>query len=386
MHILHITPYYAPAYSFGGVVRMVEGLAQAQLGRGHQVTVLTTDALSLNNRYTGELDLVQNGIRVIRCPNLIHAMRRYNLDTPFSMSARAKDIMPDVDIVHLHEFRTVENLLVTPIASKQNKPIVLSPHGTLTYDTGRSWLKSVWDKMLSPRIASSIRHIVALAQAELDDAKVTWEQFSSRPNFSIVPNGVELGDYDNLPDGTSFREKYQLGDANIVLFMGRLHQRKGVDVLARAFKKANLSNTKLVIAGPDEGMLSTLEALADDTVILTGYLSGSERLSALASTDVFALPAIGEGLSMAVLEAMASGLPVLLSHGCNLPEVADVQAGYVVDVDEQELILALEKLFSDRENLQQMGHNAQNLIRQKFTWEIVAQQMDDVYSRYFNTP
>lgn len=386
MHILHITPYYAPAYSFGGVVRMVEGLAQAQLGRGHQVTVLTTDALSLNNRYTGELDLVQNGIRVIYCPNLIHILRRYNLDTPFSMSATAKNIMPDVDIVHLHEFRTIENLLVTPIASKQNKPIVLSPHGTLTYHTGRSSLKSIWDKMLSPRIASSIRHIVALAQAELDDAKVTWEQFSNTPNFSIVPNGVELGDYDNLPDGTSFREKYQLGDANIVLFMGRLHQRKGVDVLARAFKKANLLNTKLVIAGPDEGMLSTLEALADDTVILTGYLSGSERLSALSSADVFALPAIGEGLSMAVLEAMASGLSVLLSHGCNLPEVADAHAGYVVDVDEHELILALEKLFSDPEKLQQMGHNAQNLIRQKFTWEIVAQQMDDVYSRYFNTP
>lgn len=386
MHILHITPYYAPAYSFGGVVRMVEGLAQAQLGRGHQVTVLTTDALSLNNRYTGELDLVQNGIRVIRCPNLIYALRRYNLDTPFSMSATAKDILPDVDIVHLHEFRTIENLLVTPIASKQNKPIVLSPHGTLTYDTGRSSLKSFWDKMLSPRIASSIQHIVALAQAELDDAKVTWEQFSSTPNFTIVPNGVELGDYDDLPDGTSFREKYQLGDANIVLFMGRLHQRKGVDVLARAFKKANLPNTKLVIAGPDEGMLSSLEALADDTVILTGYLSGEERLSALASADVFALPAIGEGLSMAVLEAMASGLPVLLSHGCNLPEVAGTQAGYVIDVDEQELISALEKLFSDREKLQQMGHNAQNLIRQKFTWQIVAQQMDDVYSRYFNTP
>ena len=386
MHILHITPYYAPAYSFGGVVRMVEGLAQAQLGRGHQVTVLTTNALSLNNRYTGKLDLVQNGIRVIRCPNLIHALRRYNVDTPFSMSAIAKDIMRNVDIVHLHEFRTVENLLVTPISSKQNKPIVLSPHGTLTYDTGRSWLKSVWDKILSPRIASSIQHIVALAQAELDDAKVTWEQFSSTPNFSIVPNGVELGDYDNLPDGTSFREKYQLGDANIVLFMGRLHQRKGVDVLARAFKKANLPNTKLVIAGPDEGMLSTLEALADDTVILTGYLSGEERLSALASADVFALPAIGEGLSMAVLEAMASGLPVLLSHGCNLPEVAGAHAGYVIDVDEQELILALEKLFSDPEKLEQMGHNAQNLIRQKFTWQIVAQQMDDVYSRYFNTP
>lgn len=386
MNILHITPYYAPAYSFGGVVRMVEGLAQAQRDRGHQVIILTTDALSIKERYTGDLESIQEGIRVIRCPNLVHALRRYNLDTPLSMSAQAKNIMPDVDIVHLHEFRTVENLLVTPIASEHHKPIILSPHGTLTYDTGRSLLKSIWDKILSPRITSHIQHVVALAQAELEDAQATWEQFANIPNFSIVPNGVSFNDYANLPDARTFREKYQLGDARIILFMGRLHQRKGVDVLVKAFKKANLSNTKLVIAGPDEGMLPTLEALANDNIILTGYLSGEDRLSALASTDVFALPAIGEGLSMAVLEAMASGLPVLLSHGCNLPEAETAHAGYVVDVDEREIASALERLFSDPENLQQMGQNAQSLIRQKFTWEIVAQQMEDVYSRYFNTP
>lgn len=386
MHILHITPYYAPAYSFGGVVRMVEGLAQAQLARGHSIIILTTDALSLDERYTGDLDTLHAGIRVIRCPNLIYGLRRYNLDTPFSMSAQAKKIMPSVDIVHLHEFRTVENLLLAPIAAKYHKPIILSPHGTLTYDTGRSLLKSVWDKMLSSRIAPHIKHVVALAQAELEDAQATWSQFASKPDFSIVPNGVNISDYSNLPDATIFREKYHLGDAQIVLFMGRLHQRKGVDILARAFKRANLPNTKLVLAGPDEGMLSTLEGLADETIILTGYLSGEERLSALASADVFALPAIGEGLSMAVLEAMASGLPVLLSHGCNLPEAETAHAGYVVDVDENELASALEKIFSDPHNLQKMGENAQNLIRQKFTWQIVAQQMDDVYSRYFSTP
>ena len=386
MNILHITPYYAPAYSFGGVVRMVEGLAQAQRARGHQVTILTTDALSIHERYTGDLNTVQEGVRVIRCPNLVHALRRYNLDTPLSMSAHAKTIMPDMDIVHLHEFRTVENLLVARIASEHHKPIILSPHGTLTYDTGRSWLKSIWDKILSPRVAPHIQHIVALAEAELDDAQATWSQFSSEAEFSIIPNGVTIADYDNLPDGTKFRETYQLGDARIVLFMGRLHKRKGVDVLARAFKRANLPNTKLVLVGPDEGMLSTLEALANDDIVLTGYLSGEDRLSALASADVFALPAIGEGLSMAVLESMASGLPVLLSHGCNLPEAETAHAGYVVDVDEHEIASALETLFSNPENLQQMGQNAQNLIRQKFTWEIVAQQMNAVYSRYFNTP
>lgn len=213
---------------------MLEGLAQAQLKADHTVTVLTSDAFSVDSAYQGELDTIQEGIRVIRCRNWIYPLRRYNLDTPFSMTSRAKTIMPEVDIVHLHEFRTVENLLVTSIAEQHNKPIVLSPHGTLTYSTGRSALKSLWDKWLSPRVAKRIQHVMTLAESELEDAQETWKQFSSNPDFSIVPNGVNLAQYTNLPDETHFREKYNLGDSLIVLFMGRLHQRKGVDVLGKS--------------------------------------------------------------------------------------------------------------------------------------------------------
>ena len=382
MHILHVTPYFAPAYSFGGVVSMLEGLTQAQLSAGHQVTVLTSDAYSLESPYDGNLDEIRNGIRVIRCRNWFYPLRRYNLDTPFSMASQARKIIPKIDIVHLHEFRTVENLLVTPIAAQHNKPVVLSPHGTLTYSTGRSQLKSLWDKWLSPRVAKHIQHVIALAQSELDDAQKTWQQFSTRPDFSIVPNGVNPAQYNNLPDSHAFREKYNLGDSTVVLFKGRLHQRKGVDVLAKAFKQANLPGAKLVLAGPDEGMRPLLESLADENIILTGFLTGEERLAALASANLFALPAIGEGLSMAVLEAMASGLPVLLSEGCNLPEAAEANAGKIVPVDVDSLANALTNMLSNRETLTQQGKNAQTLIQQKFTWDRIAAQMTAVYERY----
>src|SRR5690606_26182822 len=132
-------------------------------------------------------------------------------------------------------------------------------------------------------------------------AQRTWAQFSTQPDFSIVPNGVNPLQYKNLHDGSAFREKYNLGASQLILFMGRLHQRKGVDVLAKAFIKANIPDTKLVMVGPDEGMRSMLESLADENIILTGFLSGKERLEALAAADLFSLPAIGEGLSMAVL-------------------------------------------------------------------------------------
>jgi glycosyltransferase involved in cell wall biosynthesis len=377
MNILHVTPYYAPAYAFGGVVRAVEGLAQAQAAQGHQVTILTTDALSLQARLPAGEER-QKGIRLIRAKNCFYTARRYNLSTPLAIGGIAKNILPHIDIVHLHEFRTVENLLIAPLAAKLKIPIVLSPHGTINRQTGRSRLKLVWDKLFSPRIASKITHVVGLAEPELDDIQALWPQFGKTPTqFSMIPNGVNLVDFANLPDAAAFRQKFGLGDARVILFMGRLHARKGVEALTRAFLQAKLPNTRLVLAGPDEGMRPTLESLANEDVILTGYLSGEERLAALSAASVFALPATGEGLSMAVLEAMAAGLPVLLSHGCNLPEAETSHAGKIVSPDVESLQSAMQNIFND--NLEQMGQNARQLIHERFTWDTVVTQLDMVY-------
>jgi glycosyltransferase involved in cell wall biosynthesis len=382
MNILHISPYYAPAYAFGGVVRAVEGLAKAQLAQGHHVTILTTDALSLDSRLVAGEE-VQEGIRVIRAKNWLYSLRRYNLSTPFQLGGIAKKLLPQTDIVHLHEFRTIENLLIVPLAAKTKKPLILSPHGTINRQTGRSSLKILWDKLLSPRIAPKIAHVLALAEAELEDIQDLWPQFGqTKTAFSVIPNGVNLADFATLPNHGAFREKYRLGDARIILFMGRLHERKGVEALTKAFLEAKIPDTKLVLAGPDEGMRSTLESLANENVILTGYLSGEERLAALASASLFALLAIGEGLSMAVLEAMAAGLPVLLSYGCNLPEAETAHAGRVVSPDVESLKNALQEMFSG--DLAEMGRNARQLIHARFTWEQVVTQVDRVYHAALN--
>jgi glycosyltransferase involved in cell wall biosynthesis len=382
-HFLYITPYYAPAYSFGGVVSMTEGLAQALDKRGHQVTVLTTDAFSLEKPFSGTMDEIRNGVRVLRVPNQFYGLRRYNLSTAFAMKSLAEKIMPSIDIVHLHEFRTVENLLVAPIAAKMNKPIILSPHGTLTYGTGRSILKTVWDKLLSPRIAKHIQHVIALAEPELEDSQALWPQFGNRETqFSIIPNGVNPDDFANLPDASIFREKHNLDDALIVLFMGRLHQRKGVEVLAKAFLQADMPNTKIVFAGPDEGMRERLDSLADRRFVFTGFIRGEERLAALSAANLFTLPATGEGLSMAVLEAMAAGLPVLLSPGCNLPEAETANAGLVIQPTIDSLAASLKTLLADKDALAKMGNNARNLIDEHFTWEQIAIQIEALYQTY----
>ena len=381
LNILHLTPYYAPAYTFGGVVRSVEGMTRALVRRGHNVLVLTTDALTANSRYTGPAEENINGVHVLHATNISHRLRgRLNLSTPARMQLLAREVLPGVDVIHCHEFRTVENLLVTPVAVDMNKPLVLSPHGTLTQATGRSHLKIAWDRLLSPAVARRFAHIIGLTEQEVAEIKSLWPSFGdSSTGFSIIPNGIDPDEYAHLKGRDEFRARYRLGDGPVCLFMGRLHERKGVDVLIEAFKRAAVPDARLVIVGPDEGMMARITPMLDERIVLTGFLDGFERLAAFAAADVFALPAVGEGLPMVVLEAMGAGLPVIISPGCYLPEVEACGAGLEVSVEPDALAGALRRLLADPDLRHQMKQQGQYLIKDRFTWDAVALKLEYVY-------
>lgn len=369
MNILHVTPYYAPAYVFGGVTRAVEGMARALVRRGHTVTVLTTDALTPTERCAEPPDALRDGARVLRARNLFKR-GTLNLSTPLAMRRLMRDLSPDV--IHCHELRTVENLVLPPVA-----PMALSPHGTLTYETGRGGFKQAWDMLFGRWLARRFSTVIGLTDQEAAEARQFWDKFGiNEGKFPVIPNGIDLIDFEHLIGREAFRSRWQLGAAPVLLFMGRLHPRKGVDVLIKAFKAANVPGARLVIAGGDEGMLGALQPLLDERIVITGYLGGADRLAAYAAADAFALPATGEGLSLAALEAMGAGLPVILSPGCNLPEAAAAGAGVIVAPEVEPLADALRRVLTDPGD---MGANGRRLVAERFTWDAVAAQLDMVY-------
>ena len=154
-------------------------------------------------------------------------------------------------------------------------------------------------------------------------------------------------------------------------------------MLIEAFKAADVADSRLLIVGPDEGMLPALKSLAggDARIVFTGYLGGDARLGALAASDIFALPASGEGQPMAALEAMAAGLPVLLSPGCNLDEVADAGAGFVVEATADAFSDALRTLLTYGDLRDQLGRAARRLVDEQYTWDRIAASLEDVYQR-----
>jgi glycosyltransferase involved in cell wall biosynthesis len=200
----------------------------------------------------------------------------------------------------------------------------------------------------------------------------------------VIPNGIDPGDYADLPGRRHFRARHHLGEGPVCLFMGRLHERKGVQVLIEAFQSLSMPDARLVIAGPDAGLLAQISPLAGERIVLTGFLDGAERLAAFAAADVFALPAVGEGLPMVALEAMGAGLPVILSPECFLPEVAMQGAGLIVEPDIAPLSAALRQLLSDAVQRQAMGDCGRVLVEKHFTWDAAALKLETLYRSLFD--
>jgi glycosyltransferase involved in cell wall biosynthesis len=390
--VLHVTPYYAPAWAYGGVPRAVTHLARTQARRGHRVLVLTTDTLGPSRRAATHRECL-DGVHVTRVSNASNALRgRFNLSTPIGLGAAARRLFHEeaIDLVHCHELRTVETLWAAILARRLGVPVVLSPHGTLPHATGRRVAKRLWDRLVGARLLSRIDQVVALTDAEAADVRALWARAGARLDpgqVAIAPNGVDPEEFAALPPRDAARSRWSLGAEPVALSLGRLAARKGVSLLLDAFAHVarRVPDARLLLAGPEDGMGGRVAAQIRQLglaphVLTPGLVSGHDRLAALAAADLFVLPAIGEGLPIAALEAMAAGLPVVLTPGCHLAEADRRGAGVVVPAAVDPLAGALAGLLTDPGRRATMGRRARELVHDRYTWSHVVTQLDAIYA------
>ena len=290
------------------------------------------------------------------------------------------------DVVHNHSLWTLPNSYASRIAQKQDKPVVFASHGSVEpWALAHSWWKkrcAAWAFQDGELHSAACIHVAS--QAEVAGVRA----YGLQNPVAVVPNGVDLAPYREMPERAVFDAAYpHLADKRICLFLSRLHKKKGLGHLIPAWRRVTSSFPEwhLVIAGHDDGYEGTLRRLIADLelepkVTIVGPLVGERKLAALAAASLFVLPSFSEGFSMAVLEAMAARLPVLITPGCNFPEAEQASAALQVEPTEKDTARGLHDLMaiSDAKR-KEMGRNGRALVEREYTWDRVALRMIDLY-------
>jgi glycosyltransferase involved in cell wall biosynthesis len=394
MRILYALPGYKPAYRLGGLITTFE-LAERLVRRGHQVTVVATNS-NLDQTIDVPIDIPQdlNGVQVWYFRN-DHFFRRFTPQFTYMsrsvgylyssvMRKRLEDLVPNVDVVHTHLPFIYPSYAAAHSAFRHNKPLFFHQQGVFDPQRlrFRALKKSIYLAAVEKPIMRRATTLIALTKAEID----SYRRLGITTRCRVVPNGVDVRAH--RMKSTGLERRFGIPESGpVILFLGRIHPIKGPGRLIDAFIRIHrdIPDATLVIAGPDEWNLeagyrdSIRNAGLQERVKFPGMISGEDKLDLLARADLFSLPSDGEGFSYAVLEALASGTAVCLSPGCHFDEVEDAGCGRVVPNDVNLIAQVMLEMLADRQQLAAMGRAARALVEKKYDWELVTNQMIDVY-------
>jgi glycosyltransferase involved in cell wall biosynthesis len=387
MKILIVIPYFAPAWAYGGPPKLMSEAASQLVARGHSVTVYTTDALDAAARVPVRKGML-NGVSVRYFANVSNRLAwQYKVFLPRGFAAAIRQTVAQFDVVHLCDLRTMQNWLAYRTALRAGVPYVLSAFGELPRATGikrvLKWLYDLTGGYAQLRYASQ-----AIAQTESEAQAYT--QFGvSRGRIALVPLAIDMSEFESLPPRGTFRRAHGFpADAPLILFLGRIHAYKGLDLLLDAFAATArvVPEAQLAIVGRDDGYLTALqnhivELNLAERVRFCGPAYGADRIAAYADADVFALtPSHAEETSLAALEACAAGTPVVVTRQAPIPWLDESEAGFTVSYEPAQVTDALRRLLTDAGLRARMGTNARRLAAARFDWPQVITQLENVYA------
>lgn len=396
MHILYVSHAYKPAYRLGGPVWSISALAEGMAARGHRVTVFTT-----NGNADEDLDVptdrevMVDGVAV-RYFRRTEPFRHYvpwirylsssvgYLYTP-DLRPTMQSILGTVDIVHTQMPFVYPTVAAARLALAARRPLFYSQRGV--FDPSRlqfrGWKKSLYVRLVERPIMQRATGLVALSPEEI----ASFKALGVDTPVHLVPNGIDVTKFRRIPDGRSLDDLGITSSQQVILFLARIHELKGPDIAVDAFIKVahRHPGAVLVLAGNDEqGLLPRLMATVrtanlEGRVLTPGLITGARKIDLLARADLFVLPSIGEGLSMATLEALASGTPAILSRECNLPIVQEQNAGAVVTRTTADFAQAFDRFLSNPRLREESGERAHQLARDHFGWSPILTRLEGIY-------
>lgn len=369
MRVLHVCGIYLPATEWGGPTYAVANYAEALQAAGVECEVFTTTARG--DRSLPPLEAGTRDVRGVRVTYFPAAPVHQSFIAPAMATALARRVR-EFDLVHSHMLWAFPGIAASRIAHLRGVPYVVTPHGSLDPWSleQRKWMKRAF--LLASENATLRRAALVhyTATAERDAVPLHLRRLPS----VIVPNVIEPSE---LPRGPRSRE---------VVILGRIHVMKGFDILIPAMRAVLAQrDARLVIAGPDEGGYRAevermiAEAGIGGAVTFTGHIDAAARAELLARCALLVQPSYRENFGMAVAEAMAQGVPVVVSDRVNIcDDIAAMGAGLVVPRDVTRLADAIVRVLDDPRT---MGDAGRRLVRERYAPAVVGPAMRAAYDQ-----
>jgi glycosyltransferase involved in cell wall biosynthesis len=382
MKILIVIPALGSVY--GGPSKCVIELAQALGKRGVEIDIVATTANgSASLDVSTKTWITEKYYRVQYFPYWDFLDYKISI----SLTLWLFQHITDYDLVHTNALFSYPVLPAHWACQLHRIPYIMTPHGmlepwALAYKSGKKFFYFALLEKPALQRASAIQMLASTEARRI-------EALNLKAPLVVVPNGIHYQDFEAPTNPELFYELFpHTRNKTLILFLGRIDPKKGLDLLATAFAKihAQFPQTHLIIAGPDNIDFSkTVQSYFAaekclDAVTFTGMISGSLKYAALAAANLYVAPSYSEGFSVSVLEGMAAKLPCVITTGCNFPEVIAAQAAMVVDIDADKIAKALIWCLENPEQAKLIGNRARQFIFEKYTWEKIASQMQQVYS------
>ena len=373
MRLLFATPYYYPEFKFGGPPRKIHALARGLAGRGHQVQVITFDFENRRSRERTEME----GVEVCYLAWIGRGLKQVplNLDSIWDAAANA-------DAIQCYGLYNLLCPIVACIAYCRNRPFVLEPLGMYPPRARNPFAKKTYNLLLTRWMMRHAAAVIAASEGEAADLGA----IADPKKIVYRRNGIDVSAFANLPSGDTLRQTWDISPSEkVVLYVGRISPIKNLEQLILAFAEADLPNLRLVLVGPilEPAYEARLRALIaaqhlEPSVIMAGPLYGEEQRAALALADLFVLPSLNESFGNAAAEAVAAGIPVLLTETCGIAPIINRRAGLSVPLGVKSLASGLRTMINDPARRKQLVARRAEVIRE-LSWDQPVRQTEDLY-------
>ena len=371
----------------GGLRVGVLGLCKGLANRGHQVSLYTTNAdgnKTLNvplgvSTLEGDVEVFFYPAQKVVFGNVLS----------YPMVGALKHRVPNVDLVLIHSLYQFTSTVAAHYCRKFRVPYVVRPHGILdpALARRRRWLlKWAYIQLFEKR---NLNCAAAIQYSSRMEGEMARYFMAVKSPSLLIPEGISLDPFAKLPHRGVFRARYpEMAGKSLILHFGRFHPKKGLELLVEAFAKvaARRDDAHLVLAGGGDNdyVMHITKMLCDlgvsDRTTITGQMDEDEKLAVLRDADIFVLPSYGENFGISVVEAMACGLPVVISDKVGIwREIAEAEAGIVTTCHSEKIADAMEKLLDDPGLRMALGRHGKMLVGAQFSADRMAERMETAY-------